>query len=635
MSGTADADADAATPCSTCAAGTSSGLAQTTCNPCSSGRADLDKNATTPCDMCSAGTYAPAGGVVCGHCAAGSADKDGDAATACAACRPGQYAGIGATVCVDCVSGTADADADAATPCTPCAKGTFSDRAQTLCQLCAKGRADADGNATTACTSCGSGTFAPLGAQFCVPCVAGTADTDEASNSSCLVCNAGRFASTGGTICSPCAAGKHDDDADPATPCTACAPTRQSRPATTVCSDCPAGSEPNVDQTACAKCASGKQSTKGTLCEPCGATEMPSLDQTSCVPCGAHEIYTQGLGCTCIDDYYNSSHLNHSDTAVMHTVTCVDSLFLDFTDVRAVVVSNVTCQECGPCLRCRRGEAHTVEAQFSLAPNHAYTMFKHNKTLSQIGGNIALIRCPLDGDACPGELAIQNRSRMSRLNSSWRPRYQSVDSRVEGGDGDGDTGMDAPISLCGVGHRGPLCAVCAEGYRITRQRTCKECEDIAPGAQNALTWYMVIMAGIISLVGALVYFCLRARSQKRKEKEFQSNHDAEPDLLSAEYVQAMYVHLRPQVKILVSLLQVVTLMGPSNLQSTPRGVCAARTLNAIGALVGWLHNAASGLKSGLLATAGGEGSETPPKKLSSQAQHFESYSSIRLRLSWH
>ncbi len=67
--------------------------------PCQPGTADSDADGATPCERCVAGSYAGERADACVPCASGTYDDDGDPATACVPCPAGSTSAAGETQC--------------------------------------------------------------------------------------------------------------------------------------------------------------------------------------------------------------------------------------------------------------------------------------------------------------------------------------------------------------------------------------------------------------------------------------------------------------------------------------------------------------------------------------------------------
>eukprot|EP01046_Picozoa_sp_COSAG06_P012809 COSAG06_NODE_763_length_12486_cov_37.835244_4_plen_1077_part_00 len=164
------------TECLQCSLGEFAGNGSATCSPCSSGTADEDADPATPCTPCPVGTQATCGAIECELCPAGMSDVDLDPATPCADCGAGQYAEDGAgipeigmsyTICTACPLGTADLDYDSTTSCTSCPAGTYAGGGSTACDSCEQaGATDHDDDASTPCFLIGGGED-PQGAETC------------------------------------------------------------------------------------------------------------------------------------------------------------------------------------------------------------------------------------------------------------------------------------------------------------------------------------------------------------------------------------------------------------------------------------------------------------------------------------
>eukprot|EP01047_Picozoa_sp_COSAG01_P057949 COSAG01_NODE_6765_length_3508_cov_3.160117_2_plen_375_part_00 len=122
----AQADVGGSAACEACAPGRYSAAESTACAPCGVGTHDHDGSAATPCTTCRAGTFSPAPNS-CVGCPAGRY-SDRPAAASCLPCptrQPNHSSFLGSftagneSMCHACPEGTADSDHDPATPCCP------------------------------------------------------------------------------------------------------------------------------------------------------------------------------------------------------------------------------------------------------------------------------------------------------------------------------------------------------------------------------------------------------------------------------------------------------------------------------------------------------------------------------------
>ena len=134
------------------------------------------------CAKCAAGTFQEAeGATACETCTAGSYCKQG--ASAALPCLSGSYSsasGLGeASLCTDCPKGSACSTGSTAH--VLCAPGTFATAAQSSCTECAAGYACpfSDENVSIPCAS---GTFSIGGADACTDCPAGFACSGVATS---------------------------------------------------------------------------------------------------------------------------------------------------------------------------------------------------------------------------------------------------------------------------------------------------------------------------------------------------------------------------------------------------------------------------------------------------------------------
>ena len=204
--------------CTTCPAGTYSGVntvSLTQCTSCAAGTYGTATGATdaSVCQSCGAGTYASGAGVItCVACGAGTYGTTTGAtdASLCQPCVAGTYAsGAGAITCVACGAGTYG-NVTGASTCVPCGAGTYGNvtvaTTAAVCQACAAGTYSTASGATNSsvCQACCTGTYSNVtGASTCAPCGAGTYGT-----------------ATGATACAGCAANATSLSAG-ATTCTA------------------------------------------------------------------------------------------------------------------------------------------------------------------------------------------------------------------------------------------------------------------------------------------------------------------------------------------------------------------------------------------------------------------------------
>eukprot|EP00457_Paulinella_chromatophora_P000030 gb/GEZN01000030.1/.p1 GENE.gb/GEZN01000030.1/~~gb/GEZN01000030.1/.p1 ORF type:complete len:3581 (-),score=336.49 gb/GEZN01000030.1/:465-11183(-) len=624
--------------CVACVGGTYALSGASACSVCTVGKFSLPQSAdigATSCTDCGQGKYQPGPGQAgCLNCKVGEWNT-GTGKSVCAKCAKGRFNDVpGRFECTDCLPGFY-ANTDGLPLCIPCDSGTFANASMTeQCFSCPTGTfsvrvggaqdsaaGSVDNTNDTAvvgadvkkqpgpekCTACASGQFNnALQQAQCSPCDPGFYSS-VTGRSICNVCQAGRFQNASGvSFCYDCKAGKYApvaagvscllcapgtyQNASNAIGCEKCAPGKyQDEYGKTSCKSCSPGfANPAPSQVQCLICEPGFVAPLGasTDCTQCPVgSAQPSPGQRFCVFCGNGSFAdTKGLPqCkACEEGFYGEG------TNLTKCEPCPSGSYQPAVNQRACLNCDPG-QESAPasrlCSNCPVGKIAplTKTAVCDLCPEFSVSNAERMECVCAAGYFLARANlcdvCP-DGVDCsaPG---------VTRLNMKLLPGYWQDKLYVSGVNASEKIVayrcayisfcLGGNNATCGENRVGPMCNLCAEGYRKVSGADCVVCPKQKAGALIALLTLLFIFI----LIG-LYWFVLRTDRQilhtldtdsLGEDDDIDVSNEARPEwrnfahlfyykgiskVLTREYrVGQNYLY---NVKIILGFIQIVTNM---------------------------------------------------------------------------
>ncbi|GMH66854.1 hypothetical protein TL16_g04527 [Triparma laevis f. inornata] len=545
--GTYSNSPDGATNCALCSVGKYTSAAQSTsCDDCNTGSFNLvegsvtcDKcpagqkmnNAGNDCEVCPDGKFSNPGSISCSNCdeTPGYVSLAGDSgADKCEYCGPGFYADqishtckeLASTSCLPCPPGTIPTGYS----CNQCEKGKYGEFGATSCTLCDGEGQYADELGLAACKTaparmkpttnhqgvedCAAGTYSVGGANECSKCRSGeTSAAGAAGCSTCAVCEPGKYkildcTTDTETQCGDCLKGQASMGGE-ATSCTECDSDGKysDEDGASVCKTAPAGSKPTSNREGIENCTAGTYSVGGAdECSLCGAGERSGEGAAGCSPCEQYMAFDEAKKtCVCLDTF----------------VTKAD----------------------GSCT-CKAGET-LVDGNCTACEDGRYK--------SQPGTGSCTI---CDTTAIRGAFdTIPGTEKTS--DGYWRSSSQS-DKIVEC-ENHASCVHPNTTDLCTIGHKGPICSVCEEGYIKNATGVCKPCSStgVSIGFYALLTVFSI----------TTLYFILRKIFGKKKLTITNISKEMQKATADDKYWSQ---RLKTKAKILTSFYQIVSKL-PSTL----------------------------------------------------------------------
>jgi hypothetical protein len=519
--------------CAPCAAGSFSDTSNAgLCTACPANTFQLDAGqpfckATQPCTpgtfVANASDPTPAR---CAPCAAGSFSDTSNAGV-CTACPANTFQlEIGQLFCEatqPCIPGTFVANASDPSParCAPCAAGSFSDTSNAgLCTACPANTFQLKPGqpfckATQPCTP---GTFVahvsdPSPAR-CAPCAAGSfSDTSNAR--ACAICPDGAYQSTGGkgfcTTHAVCAKGERVVVPPSATADRTCSPCEPGSFSTSInaasCTACPANTfQLEAGQPYC----EAKQP-----CAP-GTFEVNTTDTSSvrCKPCSAGSWCQNGTEYRCGSANLFCPAQSSTPTAVAIGHYSVKGPNEFHRETQVPCEPGFSCaqgirQACPLGRVCQLGSAK-ARVDGIVVNVTAETLCDADKFA--FGG--ACLPCPARGANCiDGQITLKRdfwydarHGETGDLTEFWGKRQQGVLSQTFGiyrcAPGSCVRNASSGLPACTAGRRGPLCAVCNDGYYATDISGCEPCPTGTASAVQAVALCAFVLAAAMAAVHA-------------------------------------------------------------------------------------------------------------------------------------
>ncbi|GMI05582.1 hypothetical protein TrVE_jg1080 [Triparma verrucosa] len=573
-----------ASECIKCAAGKIEN--NNSCEPCAPGT--VSSEGSTSCDdSCPPGTYGELGGATCKECQAGKFSSGGEGScelciagkfsaagsTSCTNCTKGRYSGMGR-------DNVFDEDGE---PCDKCGNGLVSPLGSPECTTCEAGTIPVEDNAS--CRDCESGKKSGVAATECVACDAGTYAEENKSNA-CTRCELGTYSRAGSSNCTGCTAGKiasslrdecvdveagqySDDKAATSIKCPAgtwcprgsseptyCEPGTFSGAGSDRCTKCESSSiQPEAGQASCNLCPLSQEANEDRTKCICKSFFFPvyggnSGDDLRCV-CGPGYTLNDDTCTRCSSGTFKEQQGNHPctpcndfllgsfSTAGGHGRDDGDdeannSTLVDLED-SAAPISKYNCT-------CEKGDFKIQVTNMKEEVKGAPTDFEDN------GGYGFCLTCP-EGTLCTERgLTIET---IPVLPGYWRSdlvSYNVVQCRKDFAcaqspvasieQWSNQTGIEIPKNLtnekekellleasqCEVGHEGPLCDACREGYnKGSYSDKCEACKD----EEFSVPLPMWILLGclVIFLSWAISRPLIRKRKANRRMRNWESKSE--------------------------------------------------------------------------------------------------------------
>ena len=431
---------------------------------------------------CSAGRYSTGSVDVCSPCPDGGFSNAGS--SSCGSCGPGTYkyvSGDGQS-CEDCVEGKYTASgAGSESGCESCESGKYSGAGAAYCITVEAG--SKANSANTAAVQCDANHFSTGATDTCSPCPDG--GFSNAGSSSCGSCWPGTYRN--GASCSNCPSGKYTETgASSGAGCLSCGFGTYSVAPASYCATARAGHKTNALQTAEEECPANTFSIgANNTCTNCTGTGFSKRGSSGCDYCGLGKEY---------NEVTNSCRTCGSGSASLGD-TCE---LCDGDREFAAEDGQPVCDQSSP------GEM----------PNADHT----DVIACPKGTDLPGCRCPIntylgeDGEACEKipmkgvERGVEGMTLqgMQVLPGFWRTDVNSSDVRpcpvaeaCVGGNAT-TTEDDGAVDYCRVGHTGPYCNLCDEGFAPDAFQLCQECKA---GAGDVAFSIAVLVVGLVLLLG--------------------------------------------------------------------------------------------------------------------------------------
>ena len=403
-------------------------------------------------------------------------------------CPRGKFSS-GGYACEDCEEGQFS-NVEGASFCTPasiCPPGSkvsnFNNNTHdTTCEPCGLSEVSMGGLGTS-CAKCqgDGGEYANEGGLYaCKVAPAGFSVTNDRTN--ITVCASGKYSSGGQTSCSSCELGKYSGDG--AVGCTPCEPGEV--PAGQACTPCEPGEFASFGSEECSACPKGffTSNDKSGYCEPCAEGTF-TTDHISCTKCPAGKV--SGVAQEeCQDCERGKFAEGEGNTGCTF---CDDDKVLQGSTTRSEGSTSVR-----DCL-CEPGEldlgSKTCETAFDGVEEELEGMTVKNMTLMagywRTSANSTEVLACLSKTHCRGGSDVQKQ--------------------------------------CAVGHTGPLCAVCQEGYASAGTGANMECVVCDGSAATSILVYLGIFFSVVGAAVAGSCCCGRRKRRKRGEEDGEDGED--------------------------------------------------------------------------------------------------------------
>ena len=531
---------------------------------CAEGRRFNNKT----CQICIPGTYTDSKGLsYCKLCQYGYSTTS-DESEKCNLCNIGKYANLlgstscfncptgkfsetrGASLCTNCKSGKYNVKISSITSkdCLDCDIGKYSVDGSDSCQFCQVGRFTKE---KRLCIPCPKGKYSNIlgitGANECIDCPKGRYNNMSGSQNInlCLICPVGKISSIIGgfdvKICKSCEAGMYRNKImDAGSECAKCSNGKYSGTSFNECLNCPPGKYNNginaKDHIDCKNCPKGKYNeleganniNKCLECEIGKYSELEGNSNSSnCKYCNLgsyNDIKSSSSENDCkvcpsgkYNNYYGGVSINDCiDCSIgkisENSVSCNSCLSGKFNDIQG----SSECQSCPVgkfsnksdtviCDNCPENSESSVNRVYCECLEGTY---KTNNN-------------PLECTICPPHFICDKGSTIETLKLEkkyWRANKYTlkVEECKKGYNCIGGIINETSNELCNIGHTGPICDVCIDGW-AKNDGKCFKC--LSSDGVKARSYIFTILFPLI--ISCIIFFMIKTAnpSSNTEQKE--------------------------------------------------------------------------------------------------------------------
>ena len=486
--------------CELCHSGKWSNAAAEICSDCTPGRYTIGIG-TVECAECIAGKKSGAGASMCDNCEAGTFSSAASE-TCHNSCEAGTYSGIGSSVCQACGEGMFSfAGAEFCAKCDTCGIGKFistacTNRSDTICNECPAGTASFGGS--TICTACTNPGEYSIGKSNTVCAIVGAGTIPILDRTGFDKCPANSFSVGASDTCSPCEVGSHSKSGQAA--CISTPPGHYWNGTNDM--KCPASTYSSVgasDIGGCKRCVGAGEYSKlgASFCLTAGAGMKPNSDRTGTTECSAN---TYSIGSKddcgpCQKNAFSRPKASNCDPCpqyqkltgdIDHPCGCETSFYRPDTDQSICTCKKGTMLMGKSCEVCEIGRFKDWDGIDSCTL--CEKKIKGSTTRNENSTTVDDCVCPKGTFLAADRLLCDNiisgveetKDGMSLeflrlMQGYWRTNEKSTDIR-ECPVKEACIGGNEINQYCRVGHEGPYCNLCEDGYSKDVYGLCRECE---------------------------------------------------------------------------------------------------------------------------------------------------------------
>jgi len=456
---------------------------------------------STSCQYCPTGKFSEnSGSSNCNNCNVGRYNSNigSTSPSACINCDEGKYSNISSSSCSSCMLGEY---VDLKERCLKCPRGRYSEinriTTKESCKFCPRGKYSniLGANSSDICISCPPGmysnTLGGINNNVCIECNAGRfKQLTDSPGIECMICDDGKYSANRATICIECPKGKynfgtHEDDHK-------------------YCLDCPVGKfnqmigGDNINN--CLNCPLGKFSNIIGLnnsigCNSCNVGKyneiIGSTQSTDCVDCPAGKIRKFVAG-TSINDCIDCATGYFSNGG---SFECKECLAGKYNNING---NNI-------CLDCTVGmyNNNTKSITCNDCPDNSESNIDFTKC-ECIKGTYMVSKEPLVCNICPENFECPKGSTIETiivLQKFWRANSTTLHTErcKKAYNCPGGMLNTSSNDLCNVGHTGPICDVCLDGW-AKNEGKCFKCmtdDHIIARSYTFTVLFPLIIAAII------------------------------------------------------------------------------------------------------------------------------------------
>ena len=469
--------------CSICPHGTfTDSIGKKSCKLCNIGYSTI-KDESTSCILCNKGRYADIlgsssclacptgkfveieGSIICLECDAGKYNIKlvSISPTDCLECEEGKYSETSSSRCISCKIGEYVYNKK---KCNKCPTGKFSEivgiTTEESCNFCQMGKYNSiiGGNSSKVCLNCPIGMYSfslgGIDSNGCISCEAGRyKEISENRGTACKLCSNGQYSMKGSSLCILCKSGKYNNGFKSIDHIT--------------CKKCSPGTFSNIigadNINKCTDCPLGKFSSKVALnnsngCNSCMSGRyndiIGSTSNVACIKCPEGKI-REFIGGTSINDCINCPVGFFSK---INTYFCSECRLGQFNNNNG----NSKCTICNP------GKyANTTKSIICKeCPDNSETNIV-STYCECIKGTYIVNSNPLVCHPCPDNFDCPKGSTIETIvvkKAFWRTNASTLHAYrcKKGYNCPGGFINKTSDDLCNVGHTGPICDVCIDGW---------------------------------------------------------------------------------------------------------------------------------------------------------------------------